>query len=454
MTLRALHYANMEGMTDLAKKPVERSLTLPRRSTAVSIRKSICVGLTLFLVSGTRGSVSSRMQRGATAQIEIGPNIRVSDKPVPYLEPCIAAHPRDKQILIISASRAVSEAGIVADAFLSADGGKTWTLAELPRMQQALSEGRLKFALDSCITYASDGVAYYSSLLHMDGQSDSSLPVWVYRSDDGGKRWTGPTVIASRSVDHPAIIGTGNGANKQIYIAALADGSDSLILANSRNAPGIAILRSNDSGSSFHPTAFIVHDNLGHNVANPLILADGSLLIPYVDFPADQNQALTTSRAYVVHSQDGGTTFGLPQFVAERAKPGPDDLFYLPQFAVDLSNSKYRGRIYAVWPVGNKGIISTSINHSSDNGRTWSASQTLRNEKAGSAVLAAAAVSSNGTVGVLWIQDEKDSTNPDTYRAYFSASTDGGEIFSPAHTVSDEVSVAKSKVNEATRCPT
>ena len=39
-------------------------------------------------------------------------------------------------------------------------------------------------------------------------------------------------------------------------------------------------------------------------------------------------------------------------------------------------------------------------------------------------------------------------------KVYFSASTDGGEIFSPAHTVSDEVSLANGSANEATRCPT
>ena len=69
--------------------------------------------------------MSSQIRERGAAQIEIGPNTRVSAKAVPYLEPYIAAHPRDKEILIVSASRAISERGIVADAFLSSDGGKT-----------------------------------------------------------------------------------------------------------------------------------------------------------------------------------------------------------------------------------------------------------------------------------------------------------------------------------------
>lgn len=400
----------------------------------------------IFITSITTASLA--FQQHPSLRIEIGPNIRISSERVPHIEPYIAAHPTDSNSLIISVSQSVKYKGIIAKAYFTTDGGKIWAAAPLPRMQQTITEGNLRFALDNWVAYSADGTAYYSSLLSLRSQPES--PIWIYRSGDGGRTWQEPAVIPGRALDRPSIVATGRGTDKRLYIASLADGRDSLVVANRIETSGIAVFRSDDGGLSFKASAFIAPDNLGHNAMNPLVLPDGSLLVSYIDFPNEQNQRLSSSRVYTVRSSDEGSNFGLPQFVTERNNRTDSGFSYLPQFAVDLSKSRYRGRVYAVWNDG----VHTYVIHSSDSGRAWSARRVLKADGAGHAVFAAMAVSSNGTVGVVWIQDEKSESKPHSYRAYFAASTDGGETFTQAHTVSDAISQADGALNKESRCPT
>lgn len=217
---------------------------------------------------------------------------------------------------------------------------------------------------------------------------------------------------------------------------------------------GIAVLRSSDSGASFEVASRISPSNLGAQPREPLILADGSLLIPFADFPAGAEQSLTASRMYVIRSEDGGRVFDHPHFVADvpRAFPGGGCAF-----ATDLSDGPFRGRIYAVWESGDFGgrIVSwtprrreesgtrreLSIAYSTNNGRSWSAPKQVAEPGLGPAFMGCAAVAPNGTLGALWIQHEKYETNPRSYRAWFAASTDGGDTFTPAQAVSSAVSI-------------
>jgi hypothetical protein len=397
---------------------------------------------------------SSSQEPLSVVEVEVGPNVRVSDKPEPYVEPYIAAHPTDPNRLIMSASRSVRDKGIIAEAWFSADGGKTWSVSALPRMQEVLSSGRLEFALDNWVAYAPAGVAFYSTLVSLRETPDSPINIWIYRSNDNGVTWRDPVVIPGKALDRPVLIAAGNERDTLIYVASMVDGQDSLVVRQRvTTSTGIVVFKSNDGGLSFKTGVFVAHDNLGHNASNPLVLADGSLLVPYIDFPIKRSQRMNSSRAYVIRSQDEGQSFGLPQFVAERDRT-QSPFAYFPQFAVDLSNRKFRGRVYAVWNGKNQNRVDTYITHSTDNGQTWSAGKFLRDPSAGNAVFAAAAVSTKGDVGVFWIQDEKDESKPHRYRAYFAASLNGGETFTPAYVVSTDVSQADGARNQEKRCPT
>lgn len=387
-------------------------------------------------------------EKGITVKVEVGPNVRVSDKGASHVEPYIAAHPGDSHNLIIVASHNVEGKGLIAEAFTTKDAGKTWGHSPLPHMLEALLANKLKYALDVWVTYAPDGMAYISALasekIQIQGRGRGEL--LVYRSEDQGKTWQGPTLIASRGFfDRPSMVASGTKNNKRIYLVA-SDGR------------GFDVLKSDDGGLSFKTTAIIKPDNLAHQPHRPVVLPDGSLLVPYDDYPAislkeleeierdPRKQRLNSSRIYVVQSRDEGLTFDLPQFVADIPRMLPGGL----EMAVDLSNSRFRGRVYAVWNGEREDRRNVTVAYSADAGNSWLKSAALRAENVGPAHFYSLAVSPDGTVGVSWLQHETEEAKSHCYRIYFAASIDGGETFTPPYVVSDKVSCPDSASNKET----
>ena len=384
--------------------------------------------------------------QGTTVRVEIGPNVRASDKGVSHVEPYIAAHPEDSHNLIIAASHYVEGKGVIAEAFATTDAGKTWAVSPLPLLRESLLANKFRYALDVWITYAPDGVAYLSTLADMKIQERSVDQILFYRSEDQGKTWQGPTFIPPRgSFDRPSMVAAGTKSNKRIYVVA-SDGA------------GFGVLKSDDGGLSFKTTALIKPDNLAHQPHHPVILPDGSLLVPYNDYPQisvkeleeirrdPRKQRLSSSRIYAVRSRDEGLTFDLPQFVADIPRMLPGGL----ELAADLSTGRFRGRIYAAWNGERDDRRNVTVAYSTDAGKSWLKSAVLRAENAGPAHFYSLAVSPDGTVGVSWLQHETGEGKLPCYRIYFAASIDGGETFTPPHVVSDMVSCPDSTLNKET----
>ena len=287
--------------------------------------------------------------------------------------------------------------------------------------------------MNTWVAFGADGTAYYVSIC----QPAKAEPfLVVYRSSDEGRTWSDPVRVPGTSYDQPRMI-AGAGI---VYLVS--------------SFRGIAVLGSRDSGATFELTSQISITNLGNQARNPLLLTNGSLLIPYCDFPIRADQRLHASRMYCVRSDDKGATFGIPRFVAEvpRAFLGGGG-----EFATDLSGGPYRGRIYAAWEDGDFGPKITSwspdlvrevsgsrrelvVSYSNDQGRAWSVPKPVKPSASGPAFMGSIAVNPEGVLGALWIQQERYETNPQDYRAWFAASLDGGETFTPPTPVSSEVS--------------
>jgi hypothetical protein len=232
----------------------------------------------------------------------------------------------------------------------------------------------------------------------------------------------------------------------RIYIAAASGGA--------------VVLSSEDGGHSFQIGARIQPDNLGHQAMNPVSLVDGSLMLPYFDFPVGEQHPLNFSRLYVARSEDSGNTFGVPRFVADIARPYPGGAY----FATDVSPGKFRGNVYGTWEEGDFGprLVHRDdqlfreesgnrrvvvVARSTDNGRNWTVPRVLRAEGRGAAHFATLAVSQQGVLGVLWIQDEQYESDARCFRVWFAASVDGGDSFSLPTTVSDKISCSDPNLN-------
>lgn len=137
--------------------------------------------LALIITSVYLGMIAPMISAGekeTTTKFEVGRNVRVSGKGGPFVEPCIAAHPEDAQSVIISASEAIHGKGIIAVSFFTSDGGRSWSTAALPQMQEALASGDLRHAIDNWVAYAPDGTAYYSTLASMKLQGNGDCRYW------------------------------------------------------------------------------------------------------------------------------------------------------------------------------------------------------------------------------------------------------------------------------------
>lgn len=407
----------------------------------MKLRWASLLGIVLTLLFIHRVSPQS-----AKTVIRVGPNIRVGAQNTRQAEPFIAADAKDSSVLIISASEVVDglkKPGMVAQSYVSNDGGLTWSISELPGMSEALQSGRVETELDNWVALAPNGDAIYTSLLFT---SKERAPIYVFRSTDKGRAWNGPTQIAEADYDQPRTTAFLRDGKLRIYIAAASGGA--------------VLLGSIDNGQSFTTIGRVEPDNLRHQAMNPVALMDGSVLLPYTDFPDPEKQQLKFSRIYAARFEDGGKAIGLPHFVADLERPFPGGAY----FATDLSAGKFRGNVYASWEDGDYGpklvrhddqpVREESgarrevvVARSMDNGRYWSVPYRLRAEGRGPAHFSTLAVSSEGVLGVLWTQDEKYELNSRCYRAWFAASVDAGDTFSSPVAVSDKLSCSDAGLN-------
>jgi hypothetical protein len=392
---------------------------MPRSSLAVAV-----FALGVFAGSGALWA------GGPGQRILVGPEIPVRQgETFPFVETMIAAHPSDAQRL--SAGSMVlgdSEAG--TRLFATADGGSTWWRAHLP--------GQPPQGGDPAVAFTPRGTAIYAELEVVkmpDGRSSS--PVYVWRSEDGGRTWQEPAKLMDESYDHPWIAIAPDG---RIYISVLW-GADYQI----------GVFRSDDDGRTFTgPVQVADGHGQGANISTPLVLSDGTLVFTWFEFPLDEpKDGERYSAVYrTALSKDGGVTFAEPRLVvrtmeAERYGPHTTRLSGFTPFAVDRSASPWRDRMYLAWTDYRTGKARVHLTWSADRGQTWSEPRAL-----GTSVPEHAhtyqpviAVNKDGVLGVTWF-DTRASQDGTAYDLYFAASLDGGATFLPEIRVSTETSQA------------
>ncbi|HEV2401798.1 MAG TPA: sialidase family protein [Candidatus Sulfotelmatobacter sp.] len=286
------------------------------------------------------------------------------------------------------------------------------------------------------------------------GVLEKASSLRLFRSLDGGENWVRvPT--AAEGVDHETFVsGQSHHANdREVYIVAEQDTREPV---SGIDASSIMIMRSVTSVPSFQ-TINVIPALVSLNAMNPVVLEDGTLLVPYADFgmaSSDGDKPLQHPRSWLLRSRNQGKTFAPPTLISEAC--------YRSWEWISLDSatqSPFRGRLYyACTGIDYHSIL---LNHSTDGGRTWlgpvsvfesSASQQQRTPMI--------AVNRNGIVGMSWFEDriKSDNSSKATHcvELLFSVSVDGGTSFLTPVTVtgvpSCSSSVKKAKAEE--RWPT
>ena len=400
----------------------------------------------LAALGSTTVAFGLRADAAEAPKIEVGPIRRIGPEGTKHVEPWIAANPRDPSNLVVVSARYLGKVAtrmtfrMEPTAYFSADGGATWSPAAFEDGAE-LTRGKSSFC-DAFATFAPDGTAF---CVFCGSPEGTGLDVRVYRSDDGGRRWRGPTALTGGGLDYPRLVADMAGGKPRLFLAVATEGDHPLLGASRRpGCYGCAVLRSDDGARTFSAVNFLAPTRLQHDpIDSPLVLPDGRLLLGFTDYPAaaeggggGRREHLALGRTYTAWSRDGGATFSTPAPICETPIWGGHAVV-----VADASDGPRRGRVYAV------ACRKTAAPHmlqvqSSKDGTDWTAPVPIPvAPDAGPVLYVAAAVSSRGVLGVMWLQGEPGSpispadkalgTREFAWSLDFTASADGGATFAP-----------------------
>ena len=374
-------------------------------------------------------------------QISVGPNMLVSHEgDIPHVELLLAANGRDPDNFLGAAIVPTTREGDWAcKAYVTKDDGATWDDVVFPEQHKT-------GGADPQVAFGLHGTAYFATLTTL--QDEKGRPkddVAFYRSEDGGETWRKPAYLGS-NYDHEVVavdLTSGKYAGR-IYVSVMYFSSVGGTLVYH-----LGVLRSDDDGRSFvgPVEAAKGSGSTGVNTAsNILVLRDGTLVVPYLDFDSNsvQSKDRTFDNYWVVTSSDGGLTFSSPQKVATNELSRSNQGVALETFgtaAVDNQSNVFPDRLYMAWTAHRSGKYRIEFSSSSDRGNTWTKPKFVDDVPAASAsqYQPVLTVNKQGIVGITWF-DTRASKDGSLYDEYFSASIDGGATFLAPVRVSSESS--------------
>ncbi len=356
-----------------------------------------------------------------------GPDVLVSrENDFPHVEMMIAAHPSDPKKLIAGAMNLVGgEYDTVV--YSSTDGGSTWE----PRHPAE----PVDTDADPLVLYTPKGTALYLALPDgpmVDAAGKRSMPVVLYRSEDG-RSWPKTVLVGINDIyDHPQI--AADPRSGRVYVSALGGEGYPLDL-----------FRSDDDGRTFQGPKTMVKapsEEVGINTTGVAVLSDGTLVHAYMDFPMGRLQeTIREGKNWVMVSRDGGETFSEPVLAGRQVLLPYGNKEHFAKLHSFTQMAAGGDRIHMAWTDFRSGRPQAMITTSADRGKTWPEPRPVAGPlpEGAYSFQPSLAVNRDGVLGVSWL-DTRNHPGTDRYDAWFSASLDGGATFLPAVRLSSESS--------------
>ncbi len=347
----------------------------------------------------------------------------------PIVEPTLAIDPADSRhwvVAAIVASPDLSDSDCAT--MVTPDAGSTWERHDLHVPQ----------CFDPWLAF----VGGHEILLAV---LEKASCLRLFRSPDGGKSWLLLRQTAS-AVDHETFVyrQSSDASKPDVYIVAEQDVRETI---SGADASSIMIARLSNLEDPLH-SRNVFPSLLSLNAMNPVVLEDGTLLVPYVDFsrPSPTGDApLQHGRSWLLRSVNRGQTFAPSSLISESCYRGWEWL------SLDNSpTSPFRGSLYYVCTgVDYQSVL---LHRSIDGGRTWAGPVSVGNSSGRAHQRTPMiAVGGHGAVGISWYQDSQESASSTQtsgcQELFFSASLDGGATLSNPVKVSSNPSCSSSRKN-------
>ena len=378
---------------------------------------------------------------------------------IPYqAETSIVVNPLNPDNIVIG----MNDYGVYGpSAYVSIDGGERWDgpFAMTPLLKDDYgSDVSLAFDREGRVYFAYMSIGFKYVTVNRVVFGDEKASIVVSRSDDGGFRWSPPTVAAVGDIyahgnevvivflDRPRIaIGPdpSNLNRDRIYVTYTEFvlrypliSEYPYVLAPTVSVT-IKLVYSTDGGetwSSPRPVSPTYSHILGEERrrivqgSNPKVGRDGTLYVAYYD-SLDEGPWDGLFAPTIVRSKDGGRTFTKPihvDYLPEMDYELPPTLFrawvsMMPQIDVGPNEEVYL--VVAAKPDDSDIFFYRSL----DGGESWSIARKLNDDKTNrDQFIPAIAVSPNGTIHVSWA-DRRDDPKDVEYHIYYTKSSDRGE---------------------------
>ncbi|HKK88127.1 MAG TPA: hypothetical protein VJ917_04705, partial [Saprospiraceae bacterium] len=272
--------------------------------------------------------------------IKVGEEVHIpyQNSQLHHVESHMVIHPSNPDHWLVTAMIITDPVAwnIEAAVWLTVDAGKNWSRKDFPKI----------FA-DPYLSIDDDGIVYFSGL----GQSTKGdNNEYYYISKDGGKRWSNGQPVEGPH-DHPFLITKG----KDTFWWSTMKGNRQLNIRKAHKGEVFQSLKTIHFNDSFR------HDNM-----IPALLGNDTLILPFIKYHSSYT-GIDVEGAYFFTTTDGINIQG-PERITNRTGSAKG----LESMLVDNSESKYKGNLYFLYPLGDmRKSEGLELSISSDGGKLW-----------------------------------------------------------------------------------
>lgn len=408
--------------------PRSDGLPMSPLSSGVLMAQAFHAGQAHF--SGRAASTSVNPELNCKPAPCVLPNVRASEGGQNVDETPIAANPTNGKQLLTGGND--YNCGSIQGFFTTSNGGKTWTHTCMNTLPGDSGAG------DPGVGYDLKGNAYITGI----DQGSGGWVIAFEKSKNNGKNWSKPAVAVTPVFS--------NGLTDKEWLQV--DDNPSSPHANtlyisvtqfdsSAQNTKISVSRSSDGGKTWK-TAIVDSQTFPSidQFSDLAIGKDGTVYASWMRCPGNGPQGnCTDTKSLILSSKstDGGATWSTPAIVAHITLAGGTCGYYgcipnsgarlscVPPVDVDNSSGPNAGHLYTVFYNNTGTFLQVEVSTSTDGGATWGAPVPVTSGKLSwDQFYPWLTVSSNGTVGVTWLDRRNDKSNVN-YETFAALSSDG-----------------------------